>query len=63
MLFTEPRVVAKKQRLGLFVDFGQQQQADLNYGGQAPLLRALARKPPERRPDSTIPTPPSPPSR
>jgi len=63
MLFTEPRVVAKKHRLGLFADFVHQQRADLAYGGQAPLLSALARRPPEQRPASTIPTPPTPPSR
>ena len=63
MLFTEPRVAARKLRLGYFVDFEHQQRADLGYGGQAPWLVALAKRPPQRRPPTTIPTPPTPPSR
>ncbi|MBN2359961.1 MAG: hypothetical protein JXR83_10955 [Deltaproteobacteria bacterium] len=63
MLFTEPPVIAKKNRLGFFVDFAQQQRTDLDYGGQAPLLRVIAKKPPEHRPPATVPAPPTPPTR
>ena len=63
MLFTEPRVAAAQQRLGFFADFKHQQRADLGYGGQEPLLLNVIKRPPERRPPTTIPNPQTPPTR
>jgi len=63
MLYTEPEVQAGKHKLGRFRDYPHQEHADLEYGGQGDRLRALKRKPPETRPPSTIPAPPTPPTR